>query len=906
MHCHTFKKTFISGLIVAASTTLLYGCDNASNSSSNSNGGDNNSTGETHVQSSYLEKYRPQLQFTSAKNWQNDPNGLVYYDGEYHLFYQYNPNGNGWGYMSWGHAVSTDLVHWEELPIALEAKEDADGKIPEMYFSGSAVVDTHNTSGFGEPGKPAMVAMFTNYYPSTTTLANGKAIEAGTQAQSIAYSLDKGRTWKLYANNPVLPLPPAGYEDQFKEFRDPKVFWYEPEKKWVMVAVLATQHKAVLYSSPNLRDWTFMSEFGPANASAGVWECPDLFELPVDGHPENKKWVLIINLNPGGPVGGSGSQYFVGNFNGTTFEADQTSLFGSEPPAGTAIENFEGNYSSVGWTATGDLVGAYLSPGNNPGQAGVSQFQGTQLLNTFVSGDGATGIVTSPPFKITDKYINLMVGGGNHPHDPASTLEREVPAGTLLFPGADFEGADNVTYSELGWTAEGDFINQPVSTGTILDQQAVSGFLGSQLVNSFFGKLINKDDGDTAIGSLTSPAFTINKPYINFLVGGGNNPYGKENATAVVLLVNGEVKRSATGNSSESLNWTHWDVSEFQGQQAKIVIIDENSGGWGHILADNFIASDSAAKPISSETSVNLVVNDKIIYSATGADSEALGWRSWNVASLQGETAQIRVIDNNTGGWGHILLDEIIQSDQPKQTANWADFGSDFYAAVSWNGVPDGKRYWLAWMSNWSYAGSVPTTLWRGGQTFARELKLQTIGDQIRLTQVPVEQMTQLRDKPLYELKEATLLAPGEQPLTDAGVHGQVYEIEASIKPENVTEVGFKLRSGNNGEVTLVGYDALAGEVYLDRSKSGDSSFDASFAARHRAPLPLLDGKMLKLRILVDTSSVTVFSGDGEVVLTDLIFPDPASTGIEMYSQGGTANVASMTIWPLKSIWADK
>lgn len=265
-----------------------------------------------------------------------------------------------------------------------------------MYFSGSAVVDTHNTSGFGEPGKPAMVAMFTNYYPSTTTLANDKAIEAGTQAQSIAYSLDKGRTWKLYANNPVRPLPPAGYEDQFKEFRDPKVFWYEPEMKWVMVAVLATQHKAVLYSSPNLRDWTFMSEFGPANASAGVWECPDLFELPVDGHPENKKWVLIINLNPGGPVGGSGSQYFVGNFNGTTFEADQTSLFGSEPPAGTAIENFEGNYSSVGWTATGDLVGAYLSPGNNSGQAGVSLFQGAQLLNTLVSGDGATGIVISP------------------------------------------------------------------------------------------------------------------------------------------------------------------------------------------------------------------------------------------------------------------------------------------------------------------------------------------------------------------------------------------------------------------------------------------------------------------------------------------------------------------------------
>lgn len=902
MQVYFQNKIFISGLVLAVSSALLSGCDN----SSNSNGSSSNSPSEPHTQSSYLEKYRPQLQFTAAKNWQNDPNGLVYYDGEYHLFYQYNPNGTGWGYMSWGHAVSTDLVHWQELPIALEAKEDAAGKIPEMFFSGSAVVDTNNTSGLGEPGKPAMVAIFTSYYPSDITLANGKAIAGGTQAQSIAYSLDKGRTWKLYDNNPVLPLPPTGYEDQFKEFRDPKVFWYEPEKKWVMVAVLATQHKTVLYSSPNLREWEFMSEFGPANATAGVWECPDLFELPLDGDHTKSKWVMIVNLNPGGPVGGSGSQYFVGNFDGTAFTADEASLFGSEPPAGTIIENFEGNYNSVAWAATGEQTGAYLSQGNNPGQGGVSQFQGAQLLNTFIGSDNTTGTVTSPPFKITDKYINLMVGGGNHPHDPASTLERELPAGEPLFSGADFEGADNVTYSELGWSADGDFINQPASTGTILDQQQVSGFLGARLVNSFFGKLINKDDGDNAVGSLTSPAFTISKPYINFLVGGGNNPYSKENATAVVLLVNGEVKRSATGNNSESLNWANWDVSEFQGQQAKIAIIDENSGGWGHILADNFIASDVAAKPISSETTVNLLVNDNIVFSATGSDAEALSWRSWNVAALQGETAQIRVIDNNTGGWGHILVDEIVQSEQPKQTANWSDFGSDYYAAVSWNGVPDGKRYWLAWMSNWSYAGSVPTTPWRGGQTLVRELKLQTIGNQIKLTQVPVESMTQLRDKPLYSVKEQTLLAPGDKLLADAGIQGQVYEIEAKIRPENATEVGFMLRSGNNGEVTLVGYDALAGEVYVDRSKSGDSSFDANFAAKHSAPLPLQDDKTLKLRIIVDTSSVTVFSGDGDVVLTDLIFPDPASTGIEIYSKGGTASVDSMTIWPLKSIWADK
>lgn len=895
---HPMKKKLSPGLIIAVSATLLYGCDNSTNS--------NLPNDDKHVQSSYLEKYRPQLQYTAAKNWQNDPNGLVYYDGEYHLFYQYNPNGNGWGDMSWGHAISTDLVHWEELPVALAVEKDAEGKATQMFFSGSAVVDIDNTSGLGEPGKPAMIAMYTSYYPASMTLANGKTVEAGTQAQSLAYSLDKGRTWQLYANNPVLPLPPTGYEDQFREFRDPKMFWFEPEKKWVMVAVLATQHKAVLYSSKNLREWEFMSEFGPINATAGVWECPDLFELPVDGDPANRKWVMVINLNPGGPVGGSGSQYFVGNFNGTTFEADDNSVFDSTPPEGAVVENFEGDYNSLGWTATGDLVDSYVSQGNNPGQNGVSLYQGEKLLNTFVNGDAAIGTVTSPTFKITDNYINLMVGGGNHPHVADSTLKTELPAGDLLFSGADFEGDEKVTYSQLGWTAESDFVNQQVATGTIGDQQQVTGFLGSHLVNSFFGKLINKEDGDSAIGTLTSPAFTLEKPYINFLIGGGNNPYGKSGATAVVLLVNGEVMRSATGNGSEALNWVNWDVAEYQGQQARIAIIDDNSGGWGHILADHFIASDLPAKPISSETTVNLLVNDNIIYSETGSNSEALGWRSWNVASLKGENAQIQVIDNNTGGWGHILVDQILLSDQPKQTANWADFGSDFYAAVSWNGAPDGKRYWAGWISNWDYAGSVPTTPWRGGQTLVRELKLQTVGDHVKLTQAPVESMTSLRGKPLYQLKEETVLSAGDTLLADADVQGQVYEIEAQLKPEHATEVGFKVRKGAQGEETLIGYDAVAGELYLDRTKSGESTFFSGFAAKHRAPLPLSDDGILKLRIIVDTSSVTVFSGKGEVVLTDLIFPDPSSTGIEVYSQGNSATIATMTIWPLKSIWADK
>ena len=210
----------------------------------------------------------------------NDPNGMVYYQGEYHLFFQYNPFGDTWGHMSWGHAVSTDLVHWRQLPVAIPELGD------EMVFSGSAVVDYGNTSGLGTVANPAMVAIYT-------------AAKPGNQSQALAYSTDKGRTWKRYAGNPVLDIGSG-------EFRDPKVFWYAPENKWVMAVVMAVEHKVRLYSSKNLKDWTLMSDFGPANAVGGVWECPDLFPLAVDGDPAKTKWVMVVNLNPGGIQGGSG------------------------------------------------------------------------------------------------------------------------------------------------------------------------------------------------------------------------------------------------------------------------------------------------------------------------------------------------------------------------------------------------------------------------------------------------------------------------------------------------------------------------------------------------------------------------------------------------------------------------
>jgi len=869
-------------LLASCLATLLVGCSSGNDSDSGP------------IQSKYLETYRPQLSYTSAKNWMNDPNGLVYHDGEYHLFYQYNPNGNTWGDMSWGHAVSTDLLHWNELPVALSAEKDAGGKLTQMFFSGSAVVDTNNTSGLGSAGNPAMVAIYTSVYPQGKTLANGQVLAPNSQAQSIAYSLDRGRTWTQYTGNPVIPVPPAPFENEGQNFRDPKVFWYAPEQKWVMVAVASERHQALLFSSKNLRDWTYMSAFGPANAVGGIWECPDLFELPVDGDASKRKWVMNININPGSVAGGSGAHYFVGKFDGTQFVADANSVIDKKPPAGTVYQDFEAaSFDATGWTSTGDFVGKTpVAPSH-----GVADNQGSQLLDTYRLGkdDAAMGTLTSPTFTVSSKYINLMVGGGRHPRLPDAG-DGTVPAGTLLFPGAGFEGPANATYADLGWTPAGDLVGQKVAAGSDADRQAAAGKLGAGVFNSFFGA------GDASRGSLTSPTFTISRGYINFLLGGGNHPYSSPNPTAVVLKINGKVVRSATGADSE-LNWTNWDVREFAGQQAQIVIIDDNDGAWGHIVADVFEASDQPAKPVTNETTVNLLVNGQVVKSETGANSEIMNWRNWNVEAYQGKSAQIQVVDKNTGGWGHILVDQIVFSNTAKEEANWLDYGADFYAAVTWNGVPDGKRIGLGWMSNWDYAGNTPTTPWRSAQTFAREFSLRTIAGQARLVQQPVDNFSKLRDKALYSVQDRPVAA-GVQALNIAPAPGQALDIVAKFQPGSATGFGLKVRTGTNGEETVIGYDAVAGAVYIDRSKSGDATFNTSFAARHTAPLPLRTGTV-DLRIVVDTSSVMVFAGN-EVVLTDQIFPQPSSNGVALFAVGGAATLKDLTIWPLKSIWANR
>ena len=278
------------------------------------------------------EKYRPLIHFTPKSNWMNDPNGMVYQNGVYHLFYQHNPNAAVWGPMHWGHATSKDLINWQHEPIAIYP--DDLGTI----FSGSAVYDKDNTSGLGMDGKAPLVAIYTQH--------DEKAIKAGRndfQNQSIAYSLDDGKTWVKYSDNPVLRSSAS------PDFRDPKVMWHEPSKRWIMS--LAVADHLNFYSSTNLKVWNRESEFGLNNgAHGGVWECPDLISFQYEG---KTIWVLIVNINPGGPNKGSGTQYFVGDFDGHQFKPYSNDTkwldFGPDNYAGVTWSNVADRNILAGW-----------------------------------------------------------------------------------------------------------------------------------------------------------------------------------------------------------------------------------------------------------------------------------------------------------------------------------------------------------------------------------------------------------------------------------------------------------------------------------------------------------------------------------------------------------------------------
>ena len=651
------------------------------------------------------EQHRPQYHFTPPSKWMNDPNGMVFYDGEYHLFYQHYPEDIVWGPMHWGHAVSKDLVHWEHLPIALYP--DSLGYI----FSGSAVIDWNNSSGFGKDGQPPMIAIFTHHDPQ-----GEKQGSSTFQVQSIAYSTDNGRYWNKYQGNPVVPNP------GIRDFRDPKVIWDEERNQWVMV--FAVWDHVSIYTSKDLKEWTYRSDFGKEWGShGGVWECPDLFPMRIEG-THVIKWVLLLSINPGGPNGGSATQYFIGDFNGEAFTLD-------------------------------------------------------------------------PDFQAR-----------------LGVIPEAVPEGKVF---ADFESTRYDNWEKTGFA----FGNYPAG-GNIMDQKGVEGYKGEKLVNSFF-------NGDETEGVLKSPTFKINHRYINFLIGGGMH-LGK--------------------------------------------------------------------------TGIDLVITDRVVKSATGNNSERLSWHSWDVEPFIGQNAHLRIYDQHTGGWGHILVDHITFSDKPASSkiekAVWLDYGRDNYAGVTWSGIPedDGRRLFIGWMSNWDYANQVPTESWRSAMTIPRELKLVDNDGNLNVLSQPVKELENLREK-VIQLEAVKL---DNQSLNNPVIISNgTAEIELDIDFEENSSAHVLIEFSNDLDERLtVGIDQISNTWYIDRMLSGKNEFSANFAQKiDKAPI-LNSGTKHHLHIFLDVASIEMFVNNGLTTMTEVFFPSKPMQKLDIKTIKGEATVSGK-IYSLKS-----
>lgn len=315
------------------------------------------------------EKYRPAYHHTPLYGWMNDPNGMFYKDGVWHLYYQYNPYGSKWQNLSWGHSTSTDLINWETHPIALEPNGLG------MVFSGSCAIDKDNSAGYGDD---AVVGMYTSADAS--------------QIQSLVWSNDGGETFEFFPGNPVITLE--------SEARDPNMFWDEDAKQWVLLLAHALEHEMLVFTSPDMREWTLQSSFGKGlGAQDGVWECPDLFKLPVDGSGK-EKWVLLCNLNPGGPFGGSATQYFVGDFDGKVFTPDKDAD-GNVPTKW--MDYGKDHYATVSWSDAPDsrrTVIGWMSNWQYAPEVPTQQFRSANTLprevGLFEGADGQTYLSSKP------------------------------------------------------------------------------------------------------------------------------------------------------------------------------------------------------------------------------------------------------------------------------------------------------------------------------------------------------------------------------------------------------------------------------------------------------------------------------------------------------------------------------
>lgn len=769
------------------------------------------------------EQYRPQYHFTPDTGWMNDPNGMVYYKGEYHLFYQYNPNSTVWGPMHWGHAVSKDLVNWTQEPIALAPDKNGD------IFSGSVVVDWNNSSGFfnDTPDKTGLVAFFTN------------AIGAGGQEQSIAYSKDSGKTWTEYSANPVIP-DPANTPD----FRDPKVSWDNVHNKWVMT--VAAGKEVQFYSSSNLKNWTKTGAFGSQGqgSHAGVWECPDLYQMPVDGQTGKSKWVLSLSLGASAtvdspPAAGSGMMYFVGDFDGSTFTADPQYKVTNTKGQNGIVKGYD--------LMPGDVVNVY-----------DSQTGGSKLGTGTVPANQSSVSVTLSKYLGDNKgkvWVSVVKNGSEQTRQgedyDAATVATSVGTSSAAPVGDDITNPGFEKGDLTGWTATGtEWSNKNVTNATTW-WGGVYNQAGTYHCTGFV------DDGqpgggDLATGTLESSQFTLGgNGQINFLIGGGddmNNLY--------VTLETADGKElsqfKASGANSESYRRIVWDASKYIGEKLRIKVVDKATGGWGHINVDDF----------------------------------------------------------------HVYNTVPYQNTSDVQPINWLDYGPDFYAGVTWNDttkqsnvpdskygkyVPDGRRILLGWMSNWEYAGNTPTSTWRSADSIPREEKLVNTADGYKITQQPVKELQSLEKTPTKTLINTTVQSGGSNLLSS--VSGNTLELtsEFNVDSSTASEFGIKVRESADGkEYTTIGYDPKTSTLFLDRSKSGGFTYPDYMPLKQQVVMKPTNGK-IQLQIFVDKSSVEVFGNDGLVSITDQIFSDDSSKGVELYSTGGKTSVDSLKVYPLKA-----
>ena len=792
------------------------------------------------------ESLRPTYHLTAPNDWLSDPQRPIWVDGAYQLYYLYGDRETDGG--SWRHASTTDNVVFRDEGIAID-------KAPDTFFpvwTGSLVVDTNNTAGFGAG---AVIAL-------ATQPTDGDRYD---QEQYLWYSTDGGDTFSSYGA--VIDNP--GNNDWF---RDPKIVWDEANGEWV--AAISMLQKSQFFTSPDLKNWTYQSEFSYTNPNIGGMECPDIFQMQAD----DGSWHWVFGASMQGDYSGEPNTfaYWTGEWDGTTFTPDaadpqwldhgfdwyamvswpnhdspndsryatgwmnnwryadedkaipssvsddisgqlsitrelrlaekaggvytllstpvaalddhhrlefpvandtltnetveldyrgtayefetdiswtdvenvglqvgvsadgsrhtamgiynnetfylnrqpseqpgQTPEIGFYPwvqsespfdtaaksvhlrvfvdkgsvevfiddgvdvhssqvffaPGDTGIRLFASNGSATfsnttisefedittaadpasafasfegtsyeNWSTTGTAFGSGPTAGALPNQQAVTGYRGSKLANSFNSGDSSTGVLSSPNFTIGEPYINFLVGGGWHPR-PGDVF-------------ADFEGSG----WGAGWTATGSFSGQGPSSAALTRK------VGSKAVDTYV------NGGDSSTGTITSPEFTITRDRIDLRLGGGNHPWPASGATAVNLIIDGVVHRTATGENSASLRDVTWDVHNFVGHTAQIQIVDSATGDWGHLMLDQIVFADepgSIGGESNTQTTVNLVVGGNVVRTMTGRNAEHLHWESWLVDDLHGQTARIEIVDSHTGSWGHINVDQITFDDRP-------------------------------------------------------------------------------------------------------------------------------------------------------------------------------------------------------------------------------------------------